>query len=267
MNLIRDYWIELVMQLIKEKASFYRSSRKFVQHLDWKIPGSIWQQDDMGFNLVDLSYSPNGTKMTQLERNYFNQGSIDRARKKLDRRMYEEEKPQTSVGISTISEGKKKSSQGHCIRGLVLSHINLDPEEERFTIDIFYRSTEVVQKWGADLIFLHDKLIPAILEGFDVSIEEIAFHFSNIYLSTLFFSILYQYRNPVELLKFTDKHDNKLYKRFFSRADKLIYKDPEDYSFQYRVKMQQLWLDHVAEGKVNEDELKFYLQEVRDANL
>lgn len=267
MNLIRDYWINMVTKLIKV-SKVHTRGRSVIQSFTHKINNEVWRQDEVGIKLSHLGYSENGTKMTQLKNQYMDPKSINAAKREMGERLADE-MPRTSVGISMIGNDKDPRSQGHCIRSLVLTH--LEPQEgidPYLTVDIFYRSTEAIKKFAADLIFLHNIVVPKVTKGFDFPLKTVRFYFSNIFISPLFFSILYQFHSPIKWMELVKaKGDKRLYKNLCSRAEKFITKDPDYYSYRSRRAMHHIILNAIKEGKINEDELKSYLREVRDEDL
>src|SRR5690606_19285649 len=195
-------WIDFVWKMAASSpAVAYAQERKFIPGQMWQVDGSVWS-NGYDHDLECLGYAPPGeAKIKQLKRNYYNPESVEEAREKITSR---NNQVHTSVGISTLAGGKRKVSQGHCIRSLVLTYSSpkVNPHgQEVLAIDIFYRTTELIRKFGADLIFLHDFLIPEVLRDNPWGIETptvIRFHFSTCYFSALFLPIFLQFVDPVE---------------------------------------------------------------------
>lgn len=108
-----------------------------------------------------------------------------------------------SVGFSTFNhllkgdiekKSKRASVMGPCIQAVNLTLIKKGVAE----VDVFYRTTEVLKKFPADLVFLRDVL----LAPFDTEFQRINFHFANLTLHPMYWVTLVPLlRNPVRILK------------------------------------------------------------------
>ena len=127
----------LIKSCIEKEAFLYSGVRKIIQDLTW----SINELPDLTY--TDLGYGPN--KFKQLYRNYINEEELERVRALLDRRAGQSF---TSVAMSLRGAKKESRSMGHCMQTLIVSW-----KKDCETAEIQYRSTEVIQKFGADLVF------------------------------------------------------------------------------------------------------------------
>jgi len=263
MNNITHEWIKFVEEItVNHPASAYAQERKFMEGVKFSIPGEVWKQG-LSHSLYDLGYSKEGSKMQQLTRDYYNEESMKEAKQIIQGR---KKQSVTSIGISTLG-AKKRNSQGHCIRSITVNYFEdkVTPNKSpRFTVDFLYRSTELLRKFGADLIFLHDYIIPDILEnnpwGYEAP-DEIRFYFSSCFFSGLFIPVFYQFTDPVEFLKDLHKHygDTIFYRRCIFRTKSMLERDFSHYKFRSRRNMQELSQRLFKEGKIGKKYLERHL--------
>lgn len=202
---LKDYWLSLIKELaLGPVPPGNASGLKYFENIEFKIPGEVWKEG-FSISLEDLGYSGSGNKISQLTRNYYNPESVKSAREKLGIRVAKKSN-YTSVMISMVGEKKDPRSQGHCMSSMVITHNPknlLRGKKMSVAIDIFYRSTEIIRKFGADLIFLSTKVIPESLPP-SLSLEditEVRFHFSNVYFSPTFYPLLIPLLDARELFK------------------------------------------------------------------
>ena len=254
MTNIRDHWIRLITELAlnPNPDRMISSGIKYFTDITFEIPGEDWIE---GFpiTLGELAYEGRSTKISQLSRNYLNKGEIKVARDKLIERA-KKKSGYTSVAISMRGEDKDSRSQGHCILNMVISNNpkNYTTGKPELTITLYYRSTEVIKKFGADLIFLHDVVIPQILvEPYFLpqDISKIRFCFSNIYFSPLFLPIMVPQMDVLSLL--VEVSETQPYEALRGCYNSLmnLTVNPEDYSYRSRRHMCQFLQDAVGEDK------------------
>ena len=191
---------DLIQACIEKEAFLYSGVRKILQDITW----TTHELPDLTYE--DLGYGPN--KFKQLVRNYVNADEFERVRTLLDRRAGQSF---TSVALSLRGQPKDSRSLGHCMQTLVVSW-----KKDYEAVEVQYRSTEVIQKFGADLVFLR-----WILDELDLSPNLYRFRFANAYLSGVFFPTLCAHWEPIEFLEYLWEHDEKLFKgatRFFLRS-------------------------------------------------
>lgn len=205
-----------IAQVPHEKAH-YTGIRKIVQGVTHEVT-TLPTVD-----LATLGYR--GGKTNQLLRNYFNQAEIDAAKTKLGARRGSDH---TSVAINTIGQAKSEKSQGFCLRSLVITQTKKWTE-----VDIVYRSTEIIQKNGADF-----DLFPRIIEQLNLAHTPrvYRFYFANVFLTALFAPLLFQRTDPIEFYELLKKHDPKYYRTFLNATAKFFETDCR-YHYKHREKM------------------------------
>lgn len=180
----------------------YNGARKIVQRVLWE-PRVLPTID-----LELIGYARPLTKLKALQRMYYNPDEADRVRKMMKHR---EEQAFTAVAMSMRAGAKDRRSMGWCMESMV---IGLTPD--RTTVNLIYRSTEVIKKFTADLAFL-----PWVFNQLEIVPDDISFYFSNAYLSGVFFPALFRFLDPIEFLKMLRKREPKLFvvaTRFLRRS-------------------------------------------------
>lgn len=192
----------LIRKCIQKEAFLYSGVRKIIQDLTWEI--QIRDLPDIDYPA--LGYGSN--KFKQLYRNYINEEELERVRSLLDRRAGQSF---SSIAMSLRGQKKDSRSMGHCMQTLIISWT-----KDHANAEVQYRSTEVIQKFGADLIFLR-----YLLQELDFKPEVIRFRFANAYLSGVFFPTLCSFWDPVDFLDYLWENDKRLFAggtRFFLRS-------------------------------------------------
>jgi len=262
---ITDRWVKFATNVALEAdPKAYAQERVFTTGTGFTVKGKQWERG-ITHSLVDLGYSKAGSKMTQLKRDYYNEDSVKEAKSTINSR---HDQSVSSVGISTLG-GKKKNAQGHCIRSVVINHFDekVSPfKQSSISIDVFYRTTELLRKFGADLIFLKEFLIPEILYGTEwqrIDISEIRFYFSSCFFSALFIPVLYQFVDPVWFLKRLkeSRGDVIFYRRCLFRTKTMLERSVDNYKFRSRRNMHELAENFMGSGKINREKLETYLKE------
>lgn len=183
LNPILNHWIRLVEMVASTRTRVYSGVRKIVENVHWEIPGkALFGEHPIDY--TDLCYV-NRSKFGQLDRNYWNQEEADRLIAKVKERSHQ---PHTSVGMSLKAATKDSRSQGFCMQTLVMTKC-----DKKVTFDIFYRSTEVTQKFFADVLYMSTILRSRILEPCGLKPSDVTvvrYHFSNAYLSSVFMPIV-----------------------------------------------------------------------------
>jgi hypothetical protein len=184
---------------------------------------------------TDICYTK--AKGTQLNRNYWDQEGVDAAVTKLASRS---DKPHSSVSIQLQNGAKDSRSQGYCMQNMVIT-----TTPDTCTVDIYYRSTELIQKFLADLIFFSEKL-PEIFEKLGREPSVIRFKFANVYLSAVFMPIFFRYEtDPLGFFQHLERSDPKFY-RTCGLATRRFFNPDHNYTYRTRVKMFEYWKEHVT---------------------
>lgn len=155
----------LVRRVMEMPAFQYNGLRKIVQGLDWEIdaiPKVTYEE---------IGYSKNKAK--QLERNYIDPVELERVRNVLGKRRHQSF---TSVALNTRGAKKDSRSMGWCMLSIVVTRAN-----KVETVEIHYRSTELILKFGGDLAFL-----PGVFERLGVNPSVVRFRFANAFFSGVF---------------------------------------------------------------------------------
>lgn len=195
---------------VRNEAFMYQGVRKILQGVTWETPRLPKVQ------FSDF-YGPN--KFKQLVRNYVDEEEFARVRAVLNKRRGQSF---TSVAVSMRGAKKESRSQGWCLLSVVVSR-----SKETETVEVQYRSTELILKFGGDVAFL-----PWVFEQLEVDPKWIRFRFANCYISGVYFPYACSwYEDPTDFLEYVAKHDPRLFEqgtRFFLRS---AYK--EDQVFPY----------------------------------
>ena len=206
----------LVKQCLAKPAFMYTGVRKIVQNLTYSVSALP------NISYEDLGYGKN--KHKQLMRNYWNESEIERVKALLEHR---KKQSFTSAAMSMRAAVKDSRSQGHCMQTMVITKM-----KEQTVVEMQYRSTEVILKFGGDLVFL-----PYVFRELDIEPDTIRFHFANAYLSGVFFPTLSRWWDACDFLEHLWVHDQRLFAagtRFFLRS---AYK--KDQKFPYSPEQQQ----------------------------
>lgn len=213
--------VDLCHKVAAHPQGIYTGVRKVVQGVSHEIH-TLPEVD-----LAQLGYRGTGQgKIKQLMRNYWNQGHIDSGRQKL---MARKDSPHTSVAVSCEGEKKSTRSQGFCLRSVIITQT-----PKKVEADIIYRSTEVIQKFSADLL-----LLPKIFEAMEVKPQKIRFYFANAFLSALYFPSLFLHTDPVEFLENLKANDPRFYRTALNAFAKFLETECR-YSYRQRVYQYQI---------------------------
>jgi hypothetical protein len=217
--------VDLVKHAVAQPTFVLHGVRKIVQGIHWTettLPPSL----DI---LRDLGYKP--VKVTRLMNVYYNKDEVAKAKAKLKQRIGEEH---SSVSILTRNMEKTHPiTQGWCIQNVVISQ-RWKSKQCITTADVFYRSTEAIMKFGADITLLHN-----IFDALEVKPTPVRFYFANLYVSAVFFPLLFRHTDGVKFFEHIRRHD----KQFWWLATKAVsrYLDPVNrYTYRAQVKQREL---------------------------
>jgi hypothetical protein len=219
-----DEWVSHCLDLSEQPADFWSGARKIIRGVHFSISdfGSDLKIEDCGFTK---------SKLTMLRKNYLHAESRDAALTLWSKRVKQEK--YGSVGFScynhlvkggglrshfaelnakkkALKEGKvyklsKASVMGPCIQSVILTWMKKGEVE----IDIMYRTTELLKKFPADLVFIRDEL----LTGFNIKgLKKVNFHFANVTVHSMYWvTIIPHLDDPIAELESLKKKDKKLY--------------------------------------------------------
>lgn len=202
---MKKEWIKHCLALSCSEAHFYSGCRKIIR-------GELLQftKFDDTLRLEDAGYTR--SKMKYLERGYLHEESRAVAIQLWDRRR--QQAKYGSVGFTCYNhflkndpekKSKRASVMGPCVQSVTLTWL----DKKRVAVDVFYRTTELLKKFPADLVFLRDVLLePFNFDGMEVA--EINCHFANITVHPMYFvTILPLTDNPIrelDKIKEADKY-------------------------------------------------------------
>lgn len=231
-----EQWVDLVWEVAAAPTLALSGVRKISGDIKFSMLWSELENSD-GLRFEDICYTK--AKLRQLERNYWNQAEVDAAFEKLNARKF---KDHTSVSIQMRGQEKDSRSQGFCMQNLVIT-----ATRDVVMVDVYYRSTEVLQKFLADLIFFNHKLVPLFKE-FGRDPAKIRFKFANVYLSAVFMPIFLRYESDgLAFFQHLERTDPKFY-RTCGLATRRFFNPSHNYKYRTRVKQFEYWKAHVDEA-------------------
>lgn len=198
-------WVQAVIRMSSMKADLFSGARKILESRKL-VFHDLWDEEDP-LTLADCGYSKN--KLGLLIKGYLHSESKAAALKLWEERR---KKPSYgSVGFTTynhflkndlVKKSKRASVMGPCIQSVVITQLS----KKAYKIDVFYRTTELLKKFPADLVFIRDIL----LDGFDFSGMEfmgMTCHFANVTVHPQYWSTAIPHMDdPIaELKKIAEK--------------------------------------------------------------
>ncbi len=240
---LEKLWAGFILDLCQKEPEAYVQIRKIFRDLTWEVPFDQW--DGISIPTENMGYSEGDSKLRQLLRNYHNQDELIKAATTLSERIAGG-KQQSSI-TARFGNGEKDSrSQGFCMQALTLSHIaNPLNKGNGFVIELYYRSTEVGQKFLADLMYIDQVVLPLLFEHLDIRPSAIRFKFSTLYLSSMFMPIVLQVAPVVQTLRATKEGDPKWFSRCLRVAVEKWMVPECGYGYRTRAKMHKVFRDHV----------------------
>lgn len=187
----------LIRHLVRAEPTFRGGLYKLFNGLTWTEK-----------HLPSLTYSELGygkNKDGLLRKNYINEEELERVSSILKRRARGKGHHMTSVALSFRGQQKNSRSQGWCLLSLVVSRMRRPALE---TVEIHYRSTEAILKFGADLVLLN-----WVFDRLSLDPQQVTFRFANIHLSGVYLPTLFQWWEAEDFIQFVHKHDMDFFKR------------------------------------------------------
>lgn len=203
---MKQFWIDSCLKLSVTEADFYSGARKILR------PVRLIYEDDMLGEMYTLSMADCGftkSKMSMLVKNYYLKESIVAAKELWNERVAKNK--YGSVGFSCYAHYVKGDVKGATPRGSkfgpCIQSVTLTYNKKKTSVDVFYRTTELLKKFPADLVFLRDVL----LAEFDFSkapIDSITFHFANVTVHPMYWITLVPHlSDPIAELERIKKKD------------------------------------------------------------
>ena len=214
---MKEEWIRHVIKLSKTEADLYSGCRKIIQcvQLDFN---DLWDIEDP-LILEDAGYTK--SKLSHLVRGYLHEESIEKAIMLWNLRR--KKTSYGSVGFTTynhflkndaVKKSKRASVMGPCIQAITITQIkgnNSKGTGGKYRIDAFYRTTELLKKFPADLVFIRDVL----LKDFDFSgmeFEGMTCHFANVTVHPQYFvTAIPHMEDPIRELERIKRKDKYFY--------------------------------------------------------
>jgi hypothetical protein len=243
MTKLEQYWLNLCLRYLSLECDGYLSIRKFFVARTFYIPWEIFETG-IKMDYSDFGYSEGKGKVRQMTRNYFNQAELEKLKFVFASRNSSKGKKgdQSCITARMGAAEKSSRSQGHCMQCLTINHLEQGKKPKILTLDLYYRTTEVTQKFLADLKFLSEVVFPFIME--DKSCEwrptGVRFVFSSLYISLLYLPIIYQFKNPLDVLSLIKESDEKFYFQVLSGLRSLMVKNT-NYNFRTRENMHNFF--------------------------
>lgn len=196
-------WVSFILNLLCHEANVVESTKRLI-YFDKGLDFHDWEGEYSFDNgLERLGYHP-PSKMAQLMRNYYNEEQMERLFAGIKGRS-DHKYPYTPLSAIMNNEVKRDDSLGFCMQSLVVTMVRV---KETYTLDftLFYRSTELIKKFGADLVFLEDLINECITHidqnRWKVQVGTIRMRFATCFISTLFIPCLFQhYITPAAFLE------------------------------------------------------------------
>lgn len=210
---MKNEWVQAVLKMSAREADFYSGCRKIITGKTILF-NDLWDTEDP-LVLEDAGYTK--SKLAHLIRGYLHEESIEAAL--MLWKLRRSKTSYGSVGFTTynhflkndaVKKSKRASVMGPCIQSVVITQVKGGKNGEYF-IDCFYRTTELLKKFPADLVFIRDVL----LKDFDFSGMKflgMRCHFANITVHPQYFVTLIPHLDdPIAELEKLKKRDRYFY--------------------------------------------------------
>lgn len=254
-----DAWMKFFASCFLTPGDFYIQHRKFHLNDLWVIPWDVWRD---GANLDPKAFMYKGpTKMKQLERNYLNVEEIETANKKFVARIKSggSKSAQSCITARMGAAKKRSDSQGFCMLSISLSYaghqVKAGPKPGyNFDIVVNYRTTELCQKFYADLMFLHQVVFPMLLKGVPFPPTSVRFQFTQAYVSGLLSMPFMGMNNFADLMDLLLERDPTYWKTIGAMLEKWL-TPGKVYSYRSHRLVYQYFRDRILPS-VSKSDLK-----------
>lgn len=248
---LKSHWVSFIDDLAMADARYYSGPQKILQGRTWVVPGKL--MFDRSVDLQTFGYKESGNKMSQLRRNYYNRESMKKAYKGILRAHEQRTYGSAQFSLRNI----EKAKQDFCMVSGTATHYPAGGIE----ICIFYRVTEPIKKFGADLV-----LLGSILRRFNhiKYVENVTFMFSNLSWHPMFICTYLAYHpEPVLFLKAVKANDPKWHKGICKWAIKYLFEADSKWVQNFSIAKQNAQaMDRLMDDETKED-LRNYFEEYR----
>lgn len=244
-----SYWALFTQHLCSKKPAGYAEVRKIFHDQKLVIPYDCF---NLELEAKSIGYSSWKTKLKQLDTYYFNLEELNKVNLEAKRRFL---KGHFCLTARFGNKEKRKESMGICLQTITLNYV-----EGELNVDVYYRSTEVTQKFLADLKFLQDKVLPILLEGLLVKPAYIRFRFASLYISPVFLPIMVTHCG-VDLIKSIVKNDSYWWEKSVRTILDRYMMDDNPYGYRTRVIQWDVFNEYVK-PKLTKKEV-IYLKTLR----
>src|SRR4051812_9075082 len=210
---MKSEWVNAVLKMASREADFYSGCRKIITGKTI-VFDDLWDSEDP-LILEDAGYTK--SKMSHLVRLYYHEESVEMAIK-----LWNLRRTKTSYGSVSfttynhllkndiVKKSKRASVMGPCIQSVCITQVKGGKKGQYF-IDAFYRTTELLKKFPADLVFIRDVL----LKDFDFSGMEflgLTCHFANVTVHPQYFvTAIPHMEDPIKELERIKRKDKYFY--------------------------------------------------------
>lgn len=235
---MKKEWVQHCLDLSEQPADLWSGCRKILRGIQFSLPNL---NNDM--NMADCGFTK--SKSSMLRRYYLHVESRDMAKILWEKRLGQAK--YGSVGFSCYnhlvkggglgygvsskqtgippvpggtmggrkrpkgesnpqqSGNKRASVFGPCIQSVILTFVKKGHVE----VDIMYRTTELLKKFPADLVFIRDEL----LHDFDLrGLKQVNFHFANVTMHPMYWvTIIPHLKDPISELNVLKRADKRMW--------------------------------------------------------
>jgi hypothetical protein len=204
-----DQWIAHCLLACHTPATLYSGSRKIIRPMTLVYPSF-----DDSIQLSDAGYTSN--KLRMLTTHYVHKESQDVAVQLWNKRKGQGK--YGSVGFTTYAHfvkgggvdakrSKRASVFGPCIQSAIITLLT----KKTYSVDVFYRTTELFKKFPADLVLIRDVL----LKPFDFSSLEfrgMTCHFASVTAHPMYFvTIIPHMKDPIKTMESLKKGGDRFF--------------------------------------------------------
>ena len=195
MTLLTEY-ADFVMSVGHTPELIIAGVQRIHRDVGWSVDPKVFFDGSM--TLAHTGYT--NSKLKMLQRNYHNPDSIARAKADLAWRIRNKKYGSGAFDFRGIP--KKGTKQDYCIQSCVISYY---PQKKATTIQVFWRTAELLKRFRGDIIFLRDFILPHFQEELALAPPiAIDFRFANATFHPMFTVLL------VEQLDDWRAHFNKV---------------------------------------------------------